>query len=183
MRANKFMLLPLALALLAAANLRVVYEVEAAAETAPGTYTAYEFRRGVLSSLAAAEEVAHGRPEAPELTVSPRLTFSKADGDALELCRWALDRTAGVKPAWRVAVGGEDAGLCSDPTALGEVMEVIIASGAVNEAVSATLTKDVELRRVYVPTEADTDLMALSAKMRGLTEVMSITADGTVRYG
>ncbi len=178
---RKALYIAAALALLLGANLRVACRVSVSGGEL-GSYSPAALRRSMVSAMAAAEEVARGAPALPQVSSAPVLTLSAPEDDALALCRAVLDRTGGVTAGWRVYVGQRDVGLCGDPTALGEVIDAIVARGAVEEAVAASLTEPVELKRYYVPSEADMDLMALSARLREATQVMSVTSGGVVRY-
>ena len=178
---RRYTLIFFALAGLVASNMRLVCSLSVAGEVLPDVYSAAAVRRGVTEALAAAAEIARGDTAAPEMSISPRVCFSSADGDSLTLAREVLDRTGGVSTLWRVEVDGEDAGLCSDPTALGEVLEGIVREGASEQAVSAELTADVRLTARYAPPEFAADLMSISARIRGMTEVMSVTGSGDIR--
>lgn len=183
MKPAKLLYIPLALLILFCANLRPVCRVSVDGAGPIGSFSPSSLRLGMVSAMAAAEEIARQDAALPAVTSDPALSLRAPEGDGLALCRAVLERTEGVGVAWRVYVGGLDAGLCSDPSALGEVIDSIVARGAVEEAVTACLTEDVELKRYYVPSGADTDLMALSARLQDMTEVMSVTSGGVVRYG
>lgn len=183
MLSRRLVQISLAMGLLLMANLRLCYTVGVGGDSAEGVFTPAQLRDSRRCALAAQEEVARCDEAAPAVCSVPRLTLRAPDGDTQLLTRHILERSDGVKRCWRVYVDGGDAGLCTDPTALGEVIEVIIARGAVEEAVSASLTGEVEVKPVFVPEEAEADLMTVAANIRGVTQVMSVTAEGLVRYG
>lgn len=184
MNFRKSLIAVLAAALLLAANFHVVYAVSVAGEELPGTFSAGQLAAGETAARAAAEEIVRTWDGvSPGYSKRPSLSLSPADGDPAALARALLQDTRGVDIAWQVNVGGSDAGNVGDPTALGEVLETILADGAVDEAVSAEFTDKITLRRVFVPEGREYDLMAVGRAVRGMTAVMSVTADGTVRYG
>jgi hypothetical protein len=170
-------------ALLLTANLRVVYSVSVGGEELPGIYSAAQLDSAEEAARAAAEEISRSTSVAAECKRSAKITLSSPDGDTIELSRALLSSTDGVDSAWSVIVGGSDVGVVSDPSALDEVLDTILAEGAIPEAVTADFTEEITLRRTFVPEGRDYDLMALARSVRGATEVMSVTSDGTVRYG
>ena len=104
-------------------------------------------------------------------------------GDTAALLDACLTAADGVQAAWAVTVGGERAGIVTDPSALGEAVESILAQGAVDGAVSAELSEEIQLTRVFIPRGQADDLMDVARSIRERTRVVSHTADGTVRYG
>lgn len=179
MAVRKILAGALALALLLAANVRVVYAVAADGEAQDGLYRASDVRLAREEAARAAEEIARGDAAPPEVTRRVRLTLRAPDGDPAALTEACLARTGGVDAAWAVTVDGVPAGVVADPSALGEVLEVLLAEGASREAVTARFSKSIVLRRVFVPAGEEDDLMAVSRLVRDLTEVVSVTADGT----
>lgn len=180
---KKILLSVIAAAVLLGANVRVVYAARVDGEELDGTFTGRQLAESNRCAAAAAEEIARAEPDAPELTRHARLTLKSPDGDTATLIDACLERTGGVQAAWLVTVGGERAGVITDPTALGEAVESILALGAVDGAVAADLTEEVRLSKVYIPEGQADDMMAVAKAIRGLTQVVSHTADGTVRYG
>lgn len=180
---RKVLLSALALTAVAAANLNMVCEVTLAGETLPEAYTMEAVEAAVDGAESAAEEIARGAFSLPECETRKRISLREPDGDAGELRRQLLDRTQGVDVYWEVSAGGEVVGVCDDPSALGEVMEVMLYNGASREAVAVDFTDEITLRRIYGPEGEQHDLMELSAALRGATSVMSVTAGGAVRYG
>lgn len=183
MNASKTGLVLFSAALLLAANLRIVYHVSVAGEALPGSFSAGMLESCENAARAAAEEIARTGGDAAEYEKSAVITLAPPDGNALELTYALLENSGGVGTAWAVRVGEIDMGNVNDPSALGEVLESILAGGAVQGAVAAELTEKIDLRRVFVPEGSDYDLMAMARRVRGATEVMSVTSDGTVRYG
>lgn len=184
MNIGKFILAVFSAALLLAANLRIVYAVSVSGEALPGTFSAAQLEAGATAAGAAAEEIIRdGGGDISGYAKRPKMTLSPPDGVTSELASALLRNTDGVATAWKVSVGGSEVGNVNDPTALGEVLEAILAEGAVQEAVAAGFANEITLRSVFVPEGSHYDLMALARALRGVTEVMSVTSDGTVRYG
>jgi hypothetical protein len=184
MNISKSIAAVLAAAVLLAANLRIVYTVSVTGEQLPSTFSAVQLEAGEAAARAAAEEIVQtGEDTAADYDRRPSLALSPPDGDPVTLARALIQNTTGVDTAWQVYVGGSNAGIVGDPTALGEVLEAILASGASDEAVSAEFADAITLRRVFVPEGREYDLMAVARAVRSMTAVMSVTADGTVRYG
>lgn len=173
----------LALTAVAAANLDMVCEVTVAGETLPGTYSSAQVEKAAETAGRWAEEISRGEHAPPEYQTRRRLILGRPDGDAEELRRALLESAGGVAIFWEVSVGGEALGVCDDPSALGEVMEVMLYNGASREAVAVDFTEEITLRKLYGPEGAQHDLMELSALLRGATQVMSMTPSGAVRYG
>lgn len=180
---RKLLLSLFAAALLLAANLRVAYCVSVGEETLPGVFTAAQLETGRAAAAAAAEEIARGEAGLPAAAAVPVLTLGPGDGDETGLACALLDETAGVSRGWTVLVNDAPAGLVGDPTALGEVLEAIVAEGAVYGAVTAGFSDEIALRGVYIPEGQEDDLMAVARAIRDMTEVVSVTADGVVRVG
>lgn len=180
---RKLLLSFFAAALLLAANLHVAYCISVGGEALPGVFTSAQLETGRRAAGAAAEEIARDEAGVPAYAAQPLLTFGPADGDSTGLARALLNETPGVARAWTVCVNDAPAGLVRDPSALGEVLESIVAEGAVHGAVTAGFTDEISLRGVYVPEGQEDDLMAVARRIRDLTEVVSVTADGTVRVG
>ncbi|NCB50354.1 MAG: hypothetical protein EOM54_00540 [Clostridia bacterium] len=186
MNTGKTILALLSVALLLAANLRVVYHVSVAGEEVPGSFSADMLESCENAARAAAEEITMTGGETSGCEgydKSALITLSAPDGDGPALTRSLLENAGGVETAWAVSVGGTGLGNVNDPSALGEVMESILADGAVHGAVAAEFTEKIDLRRVFVPEGSEYDLMAMARAIRGATEVMSVTSDGTIRYG
>jgi len=183
MKAGKAALAILSAALLLAANFHVVYHVSVAGEEIPGSFSASTLESCDAAARAAAEEIARTEGCAADYEKRGLVTLAPPDGDELALTYALLENAAGVGTAWAVSVGGADLGNVNDPSALGEVLESILASGAVPGAVGAEFTEKIDLRRVFVPEGSDYDLMETARAVRGAVEVLSVTADGTVRYG
>ncbi len=182
MNIGRISLAILSVALLLTANLHVVYSVSVAGSELPGRYSAAQIQAGESAARAAAEEISRYSGECAGYEKYATVRFSPPDGDALSLALALLENSSGVDVAWRVSVDGEDLGKTTDPTALGEVLESILADRAVHDAVSAEFADTIALRRVFVPEGWEYDLMALSRALRDTTQVISITSDGTVRY-
>ena len=183
MKAGKTILAFLSAALLLSANVRVVYHVSVAGETLPGSFSAGMLERCETAARAAAAEITQTDGTAAEYAKRAAITLASPDGDVNALTCALLENAGGVGTAWAVRVGEADMGNVNDPSAFGEVLESILAENAVPGAVGAEFTENINLRRVFVPEESDYDLMAMARAVRGATEVMSVTSDGTVRYG
>lgn len=183
MKVKKILLSVTAAAVVLAANVRVVYAARLDGQETEGTYTGRQIDQSLTAASAAAEEIARGEAQTPEVTRHGRITLKAPDGDTSALIEAYLENTGGVCSAWSVTVGGDSAGVITDPTALGEVMETILAQGAVDGAVAADFADDIVLTRVYIPDGQADDMMAVARAIRDKTQVVSHTADGTVRYG
>ncbi|MEG1633130.1 MAG: hypothetical protein RR314_03660 [Oscillospiraceae bacterium] len=183
MNFSKILLSVFAVAALLLANVRLVYSVRAEGEALPGTYTRAQLCRAESFAIAAAEELSLSDEAPAKLDTRARVSFSPADGDTEALAAAYLESAPGIGVAWEVEVGGKSAGIVSDPSALGEVLEVMLADGAAREAVTVDFTEDITMHRVFVPEGRGDDMMEVARLIRGMTEVMSVTGDGTVRYG
>lgn len=180
---KKLTLGAIAVALMLCANLRLSYSVELDGSALEGRWTALGIFSAARAANAAASEVSRESTCLPEYGRTLRVGLAAADGDALELTFLLLGQADGVQEAYRVDVGGVSAGVTSDPSALGEVLETILASGSSPEAVTVDFAQSVELSRVFIPDGRYTDLMELSGNIRALTPVVSTLADGRVVYG
>ncbi len=182
MNPKKIFLSVFALALLLAANLRVVYGVSVGGKALDGSYSAGQLDAGGAAAAAAANEITRGEAGRPDMETRARLTLRTADGDTTELSKALLGSVDGVEQAWDVTVDGNRAGLCSDPSALGEAMETILANRSVPQAIAVEFKEEVSLRPVFTYSGAADDLMQVSRNLGAMTEVVSVTAGGTVIY-
>lgn len=180
---RKIILSALALSLMTAANVRTAYIVTVEGNTLEGCYTEAQLKDALFAAERAAEEICRAESSPPEYEIKRVPALRGSDGDVKALGSALIAATEGVDAVWEVTVAGERIGLCNDPSALGEVMEVLLYNGAVREAVSVSFTEEIALRRVYVEEGREYDIMELSAALNSATEVMSVTANGTVRYG
>lgn len=176
---RKIIVSALALALVGAANLRVVYRVSAGGEEV-GVYGRAELRECVAFARDAAKELGGGEPE---YSARARVTLAPECGDADALREALLENTPGVEEVYAVSVGGSRLGLCSEPSALGEVLEARLASGACTEATAVWFENEPTLRRIFAPEGLECDLMELFRALRENTRVVSSTSGGAVRYG
>lgn len=182
-KGKKILLSAAAAALLLCANVRVVFAARVDGQEVSGSFTGRQLAETQRCAAAAAEEIARGQAAEPTLTRQGRLTLRAPSGDTAALLDACLTAADGVQAAWAVTVGGERAGIVTDPSALGEAVESILAQGAVDGAVSAELSEEIQLTRVFIPRGQADDLMDVARSIRERTLVVSHTADGTVRYG
>ena len=178
----KKLLLALVCALtLCAAWLRPVCAVYMPESREGGSCEAAELAEVLRSARAAADEVARGGTEAPELRLSWRLSL-RPQTDAAGLARALTAGYSGVDELWEVSAGGEDVGRTGDPSALGEVLLAAIAEAAPPESLRTGFTGEISLRPVLVPEGEKPDLTELSARLRGAVQVFYTTPDGETVY-
>ena len=139
-------------------------------------------REGVETARAAAEELSRGGAAVSEPETRLRLSLRPAEGTAAELAAALLADTPGVELAWRVSVDGVDIGLAADRSAFEETVLAYIAERAPAESLSTSLASELELRGVFIPEGRATPLAELTGRLRALTAVAYVAADGQTRF-
>ena len=179
---KKLLFSALALAALAAAYVRPAYSVELDGRPLPGLWSDAALRDGLETARAAAEELSRGGAAVSEPETRLRLSLRPAEGTAAELAAALLADTPGVELAWRVSVDGVDIGLAADRSAFEETVLAYIAERAPAESLSTSLASELELRGVFIPEGRATPLAELTGRLRALTAVAYVAADGQTRF-
>lgn len=179
---KKLLFSALALAALAAAYVRPAYSVELDGRPLPGLWSGAALRDGLETARAAAEELSRGGAAVSEPETRLRLSLRPAEGTAAELAAALLADTPGVELAWRVSVDGVDIGLAADRSAFEETVLAYIAERAPAESLSTSLASELELRGVFIPEGRATPLAELTGRLRALTAVAYVAADGQTRF-
>ena len=179
---KKAALLVCALLLVTAANLKLVYSVSIDGQALEGSWSRRSLENAQRAAYAAAEEVSRGATALPEVETRARLSLLPARGDVTELTEAILYSADGVDRAWAVSVDGVELGRVGDISALSESLENIIGTQIPHTAVSAGFDTDIAVRAVAIPEGSESDLMELTAAIRGLARVYYVTPDGAQRY-
>lgn len=179
---KKAALLVCALLLVTAANLKLVYSVSIDGQALEGSWSRRSLENAQRAAYAAAEEVSRGATALPEVETRARLSLLPARGDVTELTEAILYSADGVDRAWAVSVDGVELGRAGDISALSESLENIIGTQIPHTAVSAGFDTDIAVWAVAIPEGSESDLMELTAAIRGLARVYYVTPDGAQRY-
>lgn len=179
---KKSLLVLAAVLALAVAYVRPVYSVELDGAELSGSWDRAVIERAGELARMAGEEIARGESETPEPDCSLRLSILPATGELDELTGALLAASPGVQRAWRVTVDGVDIGTVSDASAFDELTLSYIAECTPPGSVSVSLTKNVELDEVFIPTGSADALTDVSARMRSLVSVSYLTESGERVY-
>ena len=175
---KKTMLLFAALLLVAAANLRVQYDVEVAGETLELGCSAGAMRRAGEAARAAAEEILPGNAVLPEAKRRLRLTLRRPAEESAALTEALLRATPGVALRENVYLGDTRIGAVTDAAAFRRRLRSYIENTVPDWAWGGVLSKPLRIERCWGRTgyaSAPGDMVLL---VTGVAPVLYYDAEG-----
>jgi hypothetical protein len=161
------LLLCLSALLLFLSILRPGLSVTVGGETLPGVYRLSDVLRSAQAVRAAASELLCEDVEVGNIwAVHPRLCAGGYQTDTRALQRALLDQIPGIAYLCGVKVDGELIGWVYDPSALGEVLDAMLAEQVTPDTVQAYFAQEVTMEYSYAPEAAAYDMMEVSAALR-----------------
>lgn len=179
----KVTLLIISLMLFFLSVFRPGFSVTAGGWTSQEVYSPWQLIRAVNSTEALAEEILMEDVSLKGL-YKLRLGFT-ASGYAKNtrsLTRELLEQVPGIARLCAVKVDGVFVGWLSDPSQLGEILDVILAENSGPDTISAGFKQKITAEYSYAPADALTDISAVSAAIRNMctVEVVSLNPDGSI---
>ncbi|HHU22890.1 MAG TPA: hypothetical protein GXZ52_05655 [Clostridiales bacterium] len=179
----KLTMLLLSLLLFFLSTFRPGFSITAGNWSSEGVYSPWALLRTVNQAEALAGEILMENVSLKGCyKVSLKFTSSGYSKDSRSLTRALLEQAPGIARLCAVKVDGTFVGWLSDPSQLGEILNVILAENSSPTTISAGFNQKITAEYSYAPADALSDIGAVSAAIRNMcsVEVISINPGGSL---
>ncbi|MGI5936812.1 MAG: hypothetical protein ACOX7I_08435 [Oscillospiraceae bacterium] len=179
----KLTMLFLSLLLFFLSTFRPGFSVTAGNWSSEEVYSPWQLLQAVSRAEALAEEILMEDVSLKGCyKLSLKFTALGYSRNTRSLTRALLEQVPGIARLCAVKVDGNFVGWLSDPSQLGEILDVILAENSGPATISAGFKQKITAEYSYAPADALTDISAVSAAIRNMctVEVVSLNPDGSI---
>lgn len=175
---KKMLLLPMALFMLWAVNIRVCWEVTVNNHAVPGFYSAKQLNKCIETAERAAEEILPGKHVSPRIGKSCRLRLKAADGDEQLLTHSLILSTEGIVSADGVFANGIALGTVEDGQELFSRLRAYIKNQMPSAAVMGSISGELSICPVYSSEGHETAYDDMLLLVSGIAPVFYVDSQG-----